>query len=75
MPQLEILGMSFLAPVPNRDVERHLLFTSITTHVLLPSLRSFVFKGVGIYLEALLPRITAPLHQGKPPGLARANAS
>jgi hypothetical protein len=61
MPQLEILEISFLAPVPNRDVERHLLFTSITTHVTLPSPRSFGFKGVGVYLEALLPRITAPL--------------
>jgi hypothetical protein len=61
MPQLETLGISFLAPIPNRDVARHLLFTSTTTHVTLPSLRSFGFKGVSVYLEALLPRITAPL--------------
>ncbi|KAI0290770.1 hypothetical protein BC826DRAFT_523155 [Russula brevipes] len=61
MPQLEVLGMSFLAPVPNRDVKRHLLFTSMTTHVTLPSLSSFGFKSVSVYLEALLPRITAPL--------------
>jgi hypothetical protein len=61
MPQLEILGIAFLASVPNRDVERHLLFTSMTTHVTLPSLRSFGFKSVRVYLEALLLRITAPL--------------
>ncbi|KAI0286295.1 hypothetical protein BC826DRAFT_1108980 [Russula brevipes] len=45
VPQLETLRISFLAPVPNRDVERHLLFTSMTTHVTLPSLPSFGFKG------------------------------
>ncbi|KAI0290773.1 hypothetical protein BC826DRAFT_1106253 [Russula brevipes] len=33
----------------------------MATHVTLPSLRSFRFKGVRVYLEALLPRITAPL--------------
>jgi hypothetical protein len=61
MPRLEIIGISFFAPVPNRDVERYLLFTPTTTHVALPSLRSFRFKGVSVYLEALLPQITAPL--------------
>jgi hypothetical protein len=53
LPQLETLGISFLTPVPNREVERHLLFTSMTTHVTLPSLRSFGFNGVSVYLEAL----------------------
>ncbi|KAI0290791.1 hypothetical protein BC826DRAFT_1025269, partial [Russula brevipes] len=61
MPQLETLGISFLAPVPNREVERHLLFTLMTTHATLPSHRSFGSKGVSVYLEALLPRVTAPL--------------
>ena len=60
MPQLEKLVIGFLFPVPNRDVERQLLLTSIRTQVTLPSLRYFAFHGVGAYLEALVCWITAP---------------
>jgi hypothetical protein len=60
MPQLEILVISFYFAVPNRDVERQLMRTPITTHVTLPNLRSFSFKAVSAYSEAVLSRITAP---------------
>jgi hypothetical protein len=59
MPQLEILLVFFFFAVPNRDVERQLMRTPITTHVTLPNLRSFAFKGVSAYSEAVLSRITA----------------
>jgi hypothetical protein len=61
MPQLETLELDFLSPLPNRAVERQLLLTPITTHVALPNLRLFMFKGVSAYLEALLPQMTTPL--------------
>jgi hypothetical protein len=61
MPQLETLAIRYHAPVPNRDVEEQLLHAPIMTHVTLPNLRLFVFKGVSAYLEALLPRMTTPL--------------
>jgi hypothetical protein len=57
MPQLETLSVYFQFPVPNRDVERQLTHTPITT---LPNLRHFEFHGVGTYLEALVHRITTP---------------
>ena len=60
MPQLEILAIVFTFPVPNRDVERQLTHTPITTHITLPVLRLFWFQGVSAYLEALVCRITAP---------------
>jgi hypothetical protein len=59
MPQLEMLLISFHFPVPNRDVERQLMRTPIMTNVTLPNLRSFAFKVVGVYSEAVLSRITA----------------
>jgi len=59
MPQLETLGIDFHSPVPSRDIERQLRIP--TVHVTLPNLRWFGFRGVSAYLEALLPRITAPL--------------
>jgi hypothetical protein len=61
LPQLEILGIAFLYPIPNRDVEWQLLHMPIMTRVTLPNLRWFLFKGVCAYLEALLPHITTPL--------------
>jgi len=61
MPQLETLMIGFHFPIPNRDIERQLLHAPITTNAILPNLRSFRFKGTSAYLEALLPRITAPL--------------
>ncbi|KAI0274444.1 hypothetical protein BGY98DRAFT_935856 [Russula aff. rugulosa BPL654] len=60
MPQLEILEIGFAFPVPNRDVERQLTHTPITTHITLPNLRLFWFRGVSAYLEAILCRITTP---------------
>jgi hypothetical protein len=59
MPQLEILAVVFHFPVPNRDVERQLMRTPIMTHVTLSNLRSFLFKAVSAYSEAVLSRITA----------------
>ena len=60
MPQLETLTIAFNSPVPSRDVERHLMRTPITTHVTLPNLRTFIFRGVSAYMEAVVRRITTP---------------
>jgi hypothetical protein len=60
MPQLESLAIVFTFPVPNRDVERQLTHTPITTHITLPNLRVFWFRGVSAYLEAVVCRITTP---------------
>ena len=60
MPQLETLVVYFSDGIPNRDVERKLMRTSITTQVTLPNLRRFLFQGGTAYLEALVCRITAP---------------
>ncbi|KAH9981817.1 hypothetical protein BJV74DRAFT_887322 [Russula compacta] len=61
MPQLEVLGISFHSPVPNRDIKMVLSGTPIMTHVTLPNLRWFGFTGVSAFLEALLSRMTTPL--------------
>jgi hypothetical protein len=60
MPQLERLMIQFHSPLPNRDVVNQLLNIPIMTHVTLPNLRSFTFKGVTAYLEGLLARISTP---------------
>ena len=60
LPQLETLAILFSFPDPNRDVERQLTHTPITTHITLPNLRLFCFRGVSAYLEALVCRITTP---------------
>ena len=60
MPQLETLLISFLSPIPNHNVERQLAHTPIMTQVTLPNLRSFGFRGVSAYMEAVVRRITAP---------------
>src|SRR6266436_4153756 len=57
MPQLETLAILFEFPVPNRDVERQLTHTPITTPITLPNLRHFWFEGVSTYLEAIVCRI------------------
>ena len=57
MPQLESLVIYFYSPLPNRDVERQ----PIITHITLPNLRTFSFKGVSAYLECLLAPISAPV--------------
>ena len=59
MPQLEILGIYFHFPVPNRHVERQLTRTPIMTHATLPNLRIFAIKAVSAYSEAVFSRITA----------------
>jgi hypothetical protein len=60
MPQLEMLVVAFLFPVPNRDVERQLMHTQIMEHITLPNLRLFGFKSASACLEAVVRRITAP---------------
>ena len=60
MPQLETLEIAFSRPFPNRDVAWQLTHTPITTHVTLPNLRQFLFRGVTAYLEAVVRRVTAP---------------
>jgi hypothetical protein len=60
MPQLESLDIHFTFPIPNRDVERQLTHAPITTHITLPNLRLFWFRGVSTYLEAVVCRITTP---------------
>ena len=64
MPQLETLEISFSFPVPNHYVERQITHAPIVTHVTLPNLRSFGFRGVSAYLEAVLRRITTPRLEG-----------
>jgi hypothetical protein len=58
MPQLETVMIDFLSPVPNDVVERQAM--PITTHVTLPNLRWFSFRGVSAYLEEIIHRITSP---------------
>ena len=60
MLQLEILAIGFLFAIPNRDVERQLMRTPITTHVTLPNLRAFALQAVSAYSEAVLSQITTP---------------
>jgi hypothetical protein len=57
MPQLESLEIAFQSPIRNRDLERQL---PITTHITLPNLRLFWFRGDSAYLEAVVSRITTP---------------
>ena len=59
MPHLETFRLSFCPVHSNHDVERQLLQMPLSTHVTLPALRWFGFEGV--YMEAVLPRITMPL--------------
>jgi hypothetical protein len=56
MPQLETLWIVFNYPVPSRYVQD----TSMS-HVILPNLREFRFRGVRAYLEGLCARMTAPV--------------
>jgi hypothetical protein len=60
MPQLESLDIAFTFPVPYSDFEREIAHMPITTHITLPNLRLFWFRGVSAYLEAVVCRITAP---------------
>ena len=62
MPQLEMLMIASLSPIPDRDVEwqLELMHTPITTHVTLPNLRWFAFQGGSAFLEAVVGHTTAP---------------
>ena len=60
LPQLETLQVIFTFAVPSRDVERQLTQIPITTYITLPNLRTFGFRGVSAYLEAVVCRITTP---------------
>ena len=60
MPQLEVLAIIFLLPVPNREVERQLTHMQIPTHITIPNLRFFGFRGVNAYMDAVVRRVTAP---------------
>jgi hypothetical protein len=59
MPHLEKLVVRFYTPTPR--VEPQLSSTSVMTHITLPNLRIFIFRGVSPYLDALLAWIAAPL--------------
>jgi len=61
LPQLETLSITFDPPHSDQDVEGQLLQTPLSTHAILPSLRSFMFKGPLSYIKSVLPRITMPL--------------
>ena len=41
-------------------METQLTLTPISTNITLPNLRLFTFRGVSVYLEAVVCRITAP---------------
>jgi hypothetical protein len=60
MPRLEMCGINFSYPVSDDDVERQLIHIPTLTHVILPSLRSFLFRGVGAYMRAVAPWLTTP---------------
>jgi hypothetical protein len=61
LPHLGLLEIGFRSPISKRDIERQLLQSPIITHVTLPNLHFFGFRGVSIYLEAFLPHMTTPL--------------
>jgi hypothetical protein len=60
MPQLETLMITFLFTVPDSDLETQSSHTPTTTHITLPNLRWFWFRGVSAYLEAVVSQITTP---------------
>ena len=60
MPQLETLLVAFGFLVLNRDVERQLMRTPITTHVTLPNLLMLGSRVSSAYIEAVVRHITAP---------------
>ena len=60
MPQLETLIVDFSFPVPNCDVERQPMHMPIMMPITFPNLHYFEFRGVRMYLEALVHWITSP---------------
>ena len=61
LPQLQNLMITFSSPVPDREIERQLLRIPTITHITLPNLRAFNFRGVSAYSEPLLSHMNAPL--------------
>ena len=62
LPKLEDLALGFSTPLPRPTAEGELLQVRITPTAL-PSLRQLAFRGVSVYLEDLLARISSPLLQ------------
>ena len=62
LPKLEDLALEFSTPLPRPTAEGELLQVRITPTAL-PSLRQLAFRGVSVYLEDLLARISSPLLQ------------
>ena len=60
MPQLENLETTFTFPASDGDAERQLTYIPITTHITLPNLRYFRFRGDGDYLEGIVRWIATP---------------
>ena len=60
MPRLESFRINFLYHVSDDDVERQLMQMQTMSHVTLPSLRKFMFRGVSAHIEALAPWLTIP---------------
>ena len=60
MPQLESLRINFLYHVSDDDMEWQLMQMPTMTHVTLPSLRRFVFRGVSAQMGAIAPWLTTP---------------
>jgi len=60
MPQLEILWIGFDPSDSRNHADLDVTHMHNATHISLPNLRFFRFRGLNAYLEALLSRITAP---------------
>jgi hypothetical protein len=60
IPHLEELSIGFAIPLPRPSSEGDLWREPLMLTTL-PSLKLFVFRGVGAYLEGLLARISAPV--------------
>jgi len=60
MPQLEILWIGFDPSDSRNYVDLDVTHMHHATHISLPNLRFFQFRGFNPYSEALLSRITAP---------------
>ena len=60
MPRLENLEITFTLPASDGDAERQLTYIPITTHITLPNLQYFRFRGDGDYLEGIVRWITTP---------------
>ena len=60
IPQLEELSIGFSTPFPRPGAEGELFRPPITL-IVLPALRQLAFRGVSVYLEDLVTRISSPL--------------